>query len=263
LILGRNFGQSDSAGSPHVAVVNEAFARRAFGLSNPLGHRIYETAKKDTITIVGVVSNARYRSLRAEAPPTVYRPIAQLPSAFGFLLTLNLEVWTSTPPSSVANPIDRLVKHLDSQASVDLRAFDSLIDSDLLYERLLTVLSVAFGIIGLLLSAIGVYGLSAYSVARRTSEVGIRMAMGATPRSIFTLILSEHLRLLAIGVTAGSLLSIALTRFLHAWLFGVSATDPLVFFSALVFVSALAVIAAFVPARRAAHLNPVAALRCE
>ena len=84
--------------------------------------------KKDTITIVGIVSDARYRTLRDEAPLTVYRPIAQLPPAFGFLLTVNLEVWTSTPPSGVANPIDRLVKHLDRQAFVDFRAFDSLID---------------------------------------------------------------------------------------------------------------------------------------
>ncbi|MGA8026926.1 MAG: FtsX-like permease family protein [Bryobacteraceae bacterium] len=113
------------------------------------------------------------------------------------------------------------------------------------------------------MSAIGVYGVSAYSVARRTSEVGIRMAMGATPRTILRLIFSEQLRVLAIGLVTGALISVALTRFLRAWLFGVSATDPFLFTLAVLIVSALALFAAFIPARRAAHLNPTAALRSE
>ncbi len=263
LILGRNFARSDSTKSVHVALVNQAFAARFFGSSNPIGRQVYEKEKKDTITIVGIVGDARYRSLRDDVPPTLYRPIAQLPPSFGFLLQLNLEVWTSTPAGDLAKPIDDLVQHLNSQVSVDFHTFDSLIDTNLLYERLLTALSVAFGLIGLFLSAIGVYGLSAYSVARRTSEFGIRMALGAAPMSILNLMFFEQLRVLAMGLVAGGLISIALTRFLRAWLFGVSATDPLLFFFALLLVSALALLAAFIPARRAARLNPVTALRWE
>ncbi len=263
LILGRYFGQLDSDKAVHVALVNQAFATRAFGSADPIGRLVYEKEKKDTITIVGIVGDARYRSLRDQAPPTLYRPIAQLPPSFDFLLSLNLEVWTEIPAIDLTRPIEDLVKHLNNRVSVDFHTFDSLLDSTLLYERLLTVLSVAFGLIGLLLSCIGIYGLSAYSVTRRTSELGIRMAMGATPRKILHLILSEYVRVLAVGLASGSLVSIALTRFLRAWLFGVSATDPYLFSFALVLVSAFALCAIFVPARRAARLNPMAALRCE
>lgn len=263
LILGRSLSDSDSANAQRVAVVNEAFARRWFNDSNPIGYRIVEKGKKDLITIIGVVGDARYRRLQDETPPTLYRPIAQLPSAFEFLLELKLEVWTSTPAASLAEPVRQMVHRLDAQAFVDTQTFDSLIDSNLLYERLLTALSIAFGIVGLTLSTVGVYGLSAYSVARRTSELGIRMAMGATPRRILKLVLSEHFRLVVIGVTAGLLASIALTRFLRAWLFGISATDPILFCFALLILSAIALCAALVPARRAAHLNPLSALRHE
>ncbi len=263
LILGRNLEPRDSPKAVHVAVVNQAFATSAFGSSNPIGRQLYEKEKKDPITIVGVVGDARYRTLRDDAPPTLYRPIAQLPPSFEFVLTLNLEVWTSSPASHLRKPMDRLVKQLDDQAVVDFRTFDSLIDSNLLYERLLTALSVAFSLIGLFLSATGVYGLAVYSVARRTSEFGIRMALGATPKSILSLVFSEQTRLLVIALAAGLAASLALTRFLRAWLFGVSPTDPWLYSVAVIVISALALLAAFVPARRAARLNPLTALRCE
>ncbi len=266
LLLGRYFGQTDSAKAVHVALVNQAFARQAFGSSNAIGRQVFEKEKKekkDTITIVGIVGDARYRNLRDAAPPTLYKPIAQLPPSFDFLLSLNLEVWTETPAVELTRPVDELVKSLNNRVSVDFHTFDSLIDFTLLYERLLTALSVAFASIGLLLSFVGVYGLSAYAVNRRTAELGIRMAMGATPGGILQLIFIEHLRVLAIGLAAGSCVSIALTRFLQAWLFGVSATDPYLFSAALVIVSAFALGAVIVPARRAARLNPMMALRCE
>jgi ABC-type antimicrobial peptide transport system permease subunit len=179
------------------------------------------------------------------------------------VLTLNLELWTSSPAIDLRDPIQKLVHRLDSQAPVDFRTFDSLIDSDLLYQRLLAALSVGFGLIGLFLSALGVYGLSAYSVARRTSEFGIRMALGATPEKIFKMVLSEQIRLLAIALPAGLLISLALARFLRAWLFGVTATDPALYAVTMLVVSAIALFAAFLPARRASRLNPLAALRCE
>jgi putative ABC transport system permease protein len=260
LILGRDIHDSDSAAAPPVALVNESLARRFSG-GNPIGQRIFD--KNKAITIVGVVGDARYRRLRDDAPPTVYRPLSQLPPSFEFLLQLHLEVWTAAPATSLAAPVRDIVKHLNGSSVVDTKTFDSLIDENLLYERLLAALSAAFGFIGLLLSAIGVYGLSAYSVARRTGEIGIRMALGATPRSVLRLILADHARLLLTGAAAGSLMSIVLTRFLRAWLFGVSATDPALFIAALAILSTAAMSAAFVPARRAARLNPVTALRHE
>ncbi len=178
-------------------------------------------------------------------------------------MTLNLEVWTNSPANTLRKPIDELLRHLDNQATADFHTFDSLIHANLLYERLLTALSVAFGLIGLFLSATGVYGLSAYSVSRRIPEFGIRLALGATPKSILTLLLSEQIRLLATALGAGLLISMAVTRFLHAWLFGVSATDPFLYSLAVLFISTLALLAAFVPASRAARLNPTTALRCE
>ena len=263
LLLGRSFGRDDSAKAGHVAIVNQAFAQRAFGRTNPIGRQIYEKDKKDAITIVGVVTNARYQSLRDPAPPTIYRPIEQLPDTFGFLLTLNLEVWTAAPATDLRLPIEQLVKRLESRAITEFRTFDSLIDSNLAYERLLTALSMGFGLIGLFLAITGVYGLSSYSVARRTSEFGIRMALGASPHSILTLVCSEQMRLLSVAVLAGLLLSFATTRFLKTWLFGVSPLDPVIFSVSVIFITSLALTAALVPARRAAHLNPVIALRHE
>jgi putative ABC transport system permease protein len=263
LTLGRDFLSFNNSKSAPVAIVNEAFARRAFGSASPLGQQLFQEPKHDLLTIIGVVSDARYRTLRDDAPPTVYRPVAQLPPSFDFLLALHLEVWTSTPPLTQVSPITTLIKRANPLANLEFHSFESMIDANLLYERLLTALSVAFGAIGLLLSAIGVYGLCAYSVARRIPEFGIRMAMGATPRALVSLVLSEHLRPLFIGLLAGSLISLALTRFLRAWLFGVSATDPELFFCAMILLAALALCAAFLPARRAAHLDPVSALRFE
>jgi putative ABC transport system permease protein len=263
LMLGRNFDIHDSANADHVALVNQSFAMHLFGSSNPIGRQLYEKGKKDPITIVGVVADARDRSLRTDAPPTLYRPIEQLPPSFPFVLTLNLEVWTSSPANNYRKPIEEIVRSLDSRATVNFHTFDSLIDSNLLYERLLTMLSVGFGLIGVFLSATGVYGLCAYSVARRTPEFGIRMALGASPNSILGMMFSEQIRLLAMALAAGLLISMALTRFLRAWLFGVSATDPLLYSLALFVIGALALLAAFLPARRAARLNPLTALRRE
>ncbi len=263
LLLGRNFNDRDLSETAYVALVNQTFAKRAFGSSNPIGQQVHEKGKQGLITIVGVVSDTRYRSLREDAPPTFYRPIAQLPSSFPFVLTLNLEVWTNSSANYFQKPIGELINGLAPQATADFGTFDSLIDSNLLYERLLTALSVSFGLIGLFLSAVGVYGLSAYSAARRTPEFGIRMALGASPKSILKLMLSEQIRLLVIALAAGLLISIALTRFLRAWLFGVSATDPILYSVALIVVSVSALLAAFVPAYRAARLNPLTALRSE
>jgi putative ABC transport system permease protein len=263
LVLGRYFARADSAKAVHVALVNQAFATYVFGSSNPVGRQVYEHDKKDPITIVGIVGDARYRKLREAAPPTLYRPIAQLPPSFDFLLSLNLEVWTETPSAEVVRPVRELVSGLNDRVSVEFHTFDSMIDTNLLYERLLTVLSVAFALIGLVLSSIGVYGVSANSVARRTAEFGIRMAMGATPQRILASIFGEYLSVLAVGLTGGLFISIALMRFLQAWLFGVAATDPYLFSLALVLVSAFALTAIVAPASRAAHLNPMTALRCE
>ncbi len=189
--------------------------------------------------------------------------MSQLPASFPFLLTLNLEVWTASPTNTLRKPIEELVTGLNREATIDFNTFDSLIDSNLLYERLLTVLSVAFGLVGLFLSATGVYGLAAYSVARRTSEFGIRMALGASPKMILRLVLSEQARLLGIALALGLAASIGLTQFLRAWLFDVSATDPRLYSLALLVIAALVLLAGFVPAHRAAGLNPVTALRSE
>jgi putative ABC transport system permease protein len=150
LILGRNFDIHDSVNAAHVALVNQSFASHLFGSSNPIGRQLYDKGKKDQITIVGIVGDARYRALRADVPRTVYRPISQVPPSFPFVLTLNLEVWTSSPANNFRKPIEEIVRRLDTQATLDFRTFDSLIDSNLLYERLLTMLSMAFGLIGLL-----------------------------------------------------------------------------------------------------------------
>ena len=256
LIMGRDLTAKDDAASPRIAVVNESFARRYWPGQSPLGKQFHEVDKAAIlITVAGVVEDARYRDFRKNAPPTVYLPLLQRDSTQGW--SLNLEVWTYTDPQSLIRPMTKLLGGVETT----IRTFTELIDRRLLYERLLTSLSLAFGALGILICAVGIYGVAAYSVSRRTAEIGIRMALGATPGHVMRRILREQAALLGAGLIAGAAGAVLLTRFLRAWLFGVSPTDLPTLLAGMICLAIVTGIATSVPARRAAAIEPLRALR--
>jgi predicted permease len=259
LLAGREFNEGDDAAAPKVAVVNESFARRYWGSQDPLGKQTREVDKKEWVTVVGVVQDAKYRDFRKDAPPAVYLPLLQTDSLMGW--SPHLEVWTYADPHSLVAPVRRILSREANGVDTNFRTFTELIDFRLLYERLLTALSIAFGGLGILICAIGIYGVAAYSVNRRTSEIGVRMALGATPGSVMRLILGGQAILVCAGLCTGAGGALLLTRFLSAWLFGVSPTDVPTLVLSMICLAAVTLLATLIPARRAAGTEPLLALR--
>jgi hypothetical protein len=259
LLAGRDLTERDDETGPKVAVVNESFARRYWKIENPLGKQFHEVDKKELFTVVGVVEDAKYRDFRKGAPPTVYLPLRQIPSTMGW--NLNLEVWTYGEPRSLIMPARDILNRQLKDVSTTFQTFTELIDERLLYERLLTALSVSFGALGILICAVGIYGIAAYSVNRRTAEIGVRMALGATPGAVMRLILREHMILVCAGLCAGSAGALILTRFLRTWLFGVSPTDVPSLVASVLCLAGITALATTIPARRAAGIEPLRALR--
>ena len=259
LLMGRDFTERDDEIAPRVAVVNEGFARRYWRNENPLGKQFHELDKKEIITVVGLVEDAKYRDFRKEAPPTAYFSLAQAPAKLGW--SVKLEVWTHGDPHSLIVPVRDILNRQLKDVPATFQSFTELIDQRLLYERLLTALSVSFGGLGILICAIGIYGVAAYSVSRRTAEIGIRMALGATPGAVMSLILREQFIIVFTGLTAGAVSALLATRFLRAWLFGVSPTDAPTLIGSLLGLVAITALATSIPARRAAGIEPLRALR--
>jgi predicted permease len=257
--LGRDFSPDDRNGSSKVAIINETLARKYFAGVNPLGKRVGLGGKPD-MEIVGVIADTKYRSLREAVPNTVYLPIDQAPTV-PTSGPRTLHVRTFANPAAIAAAVREQVRALDPNLPVKVSLFDDLVDETLVQERLIATLSTFFGALALLLTSLGLYGVIAYSVQRRTREIGVRMSLGARPAAILRAILRENLTMVAIGVAAGSLSSLWLSRLVSRQLFGVAAGDPRTMVSAVTFLIAVATLAAYLPARRASHIDPMAALR--
>jgi ABC-type antimicrobial peptide transport system permease subunit len=174
---------------------------------------------------------------------------------------MDLEVWTYGEPHSLIVPAREILARQQKDVPVTFQSFTELIDERLLYERLLTALSASFGVLGILICAIGIYGVAAYSVNRRTAEIGIRMALGATPGAVMRLVLREHMMLVCAGLGAGAAGALLLARFLRTWLFGVSPTDVPSLVVGMLCLAGLTALATSIPARRAAGIEPLRALR--
>lgn len=258
ILLGRAFNDADISGSARIAVVNQTFVARFFGSANPIGQR-FGFGPGGEVEIVGVARDAKYSDLRSEIPATIYLPFrADAPGASNFL------VRTADDPARPFADIRATVRALDPTLPVvSLRTLDEQIDRLHAQERLFAKLGGAFGVLVLILSAIGLYGLMSYGVARRTSEIGVRMALGALPRHVLSLFLSESLLLVATGLLVGGLAAWGTGQLLKQMLFGLTTTDPLIYGLAALGLSAVATIAAVLPARRAAKLDPTVALRAE
>jgi ABC-type antimicrobial peptide transport system permease subunit len=247
-----------------VAVVNQTLARRFFPGLNPLGRyfRTEEAGKlAPPIQIVGVVKDSKYESLREETYPIAFFPITQ--QAPGHDDAENFELRTATPPSSLVSAVQAAVAGVNKGISIDFHTLAEQVNDSLVQERLLALLSGFFGGLALLLATIGLYGTLSYLVTQRQMEFGVRMALGAQPGSILRLVMRDVVLVLAGGLAAGISISLATVHLLQKMLFGLGARDTLTMAAAVGTLSAVAFIAAYLPARRATKVDPMVALRDE
>jgi predicted permease len=257
LVAGRLVASTDTANSPPVVLLNETAARRYFPAANPIGRRFGNSPRDAAhFEIVGVVSDVKYGSLRDPAPPTMYRPYAQTE-----LSDITFAIRTVAPPASLVSAIRSLVRDVDSNLPVIFvtTAMDSIGDRFARERRLTSALS-AFAVLALVLAAIGVFGLLSSDVARRTGEIGVRVALGASPRAVQLAVLNQSMRMAIAGIAIGVTLALILSRFVSAYLFGVAPNDVMSVLVATAALLTITTLAAYVPARRASRINPVAAL---
>ncbi len=263
VVLGRDFNDRDITGAPRVGIVNQKFVKRYFGNASPLGRHVgmgIDPGTKTDIQIVGVVGDTKYENMREEIPYELYIPSEQK----GFADGGTIYVRAQGDPTRVFNSLRTAVREVDATIPMyDLRTLDDQMEISLLTERLLATLSSVFGCLATLLATLGLYGVMAFMVARRTREIGIRMALGAGQGSVLWMVLRETLTLAGLGVAIGLAGAYAATRLIQAQLFGVAATDLLTVAAASLGIAGVTALAGYVPARRATGIDPMSALRWE
>jgi putative ABC transport system permease protein len=254
---GRTFGDRDGFADPTVSIINEALARRFFEGREPIGQQIglWGAAR----TIVGVVKDERINGLSREAPPAIYLPFRQAPSFSGAEALL---VRTSGPTTGLATSLRTAVKQIDPQLAVfGIQPLSDAVGASVAQQRFVMLLLIAFAGVAVILAAIGIHGVLSYTVAQRRHELGIRVALGATPDRVTGLVLGQGARLTAAGLAIGVMASLALTRVIATQLYGVSASDLTAFAAVLPVLGAVAMLATWLPARRAVRLDPLEAMR--
>jgi len=257
LISGREFTDSDLEGSQLVAVVNVAFADRFWPNQDPIGKKLHATGRWRTV--VGVARNSDYDQIAEKPQPFLYLPLYQ-----EYSRRVAIAVRTPGDPLAFAAPVQDAVHSFDPELPLfDLTTLDSRIQLNTVTQRMGGVFVGAFGVVSLVLAAIGIYGMLSYTTRQRTHELGIRMALGAAPDDVLRLVLREGLTLALLGLSIGLALSFVLTRALSSQLFGVSATDPLTFLGVAFILLFVALLACYLPARRAMRTDPMSALRYE
>jgi len=256
---GRDFGDNDRDGLPSVAIVNETFARRYFPNEICLGRRVSSWVhKKDWLTIVGIVGDTRHR-VEKEPDPQIYVPYLQDGQPYMTLL-----VRTAGNPRLWEGAVRRQVASVDKdQPPHDFATLEQLQAASHTSRRVNLLLLSAFAGLGLILASVGIYGVVSYSVSQRTHEIGVRTALGASPGAVFKLVVGQGLRSALIGTAIGVVASLAITRLLQTILFGVKPTDPATFFAVGLLLSGVALLACYIPARRATKVDPMVALRYE
>ncbi|TAM84276.1 MAG: ABC transporter permease [Acidobacteria bacterium] len=262
LLLGRGMDPHDMEKSSKVAVVNGRMARYFFGNANPLGRHIsFRAIPKEEFEIVGVVKSAKDSDLHEEPPRTVYIPYTQIPTPLG---RVYFEVRTNVNPVELIDSIQHVVHEVDSHLAIlDLKTETQQLDESLLQERFFSALSASFGAFALLLASMGIYGTVAYSVNRRTHEIGIRLALGAQRNDILRMIARNTIILLLIGLAIGMPCTLVSAKLVSSMLFGVKPSDPLTFIAVSLILIVVALLACYIPARRAAKVDPMVALRYE
>jgi len=269
ILAGRTFSAADAAGAPMVGVINETMARRFFGKEDPIGQYVYTDPDPGQtpqfIQIIGIVVDAKYRSLREVTPATMYFPVAQLtgPQPQRMTEAPSFEIRTSTAPATIVKSAAEVFASLNGSISISFRTMEEQVSDSLRQDQLLATLSGFFGGLALLLAMIGLYGVLAYMVTQRRKEIGIRMALGASGNSILGLIMRDVSILLVVGVVVGVGISLWATHFMQKMLFNLNARDAKTIIFSVAVLSAVALLAGYLPARRAARLNPNVILRDE
>jgi predicted permease len=265
ILSGRGFGPADepSAGPtnevPKAAVINQALARRYFGDANPLGRRLYFAHRPEMqFEIAGVVADARYRSLRMAAPPTIYLPFFRADAGATFALRTSMDGQVTT--ASLA----ALARELNPTVRVrDVRTMTDVVHGSIQQERFVAHLGGFFSALALALACLGLYGVLSFTVVQRTREIGVRMALGAQRHDVLSLVIGKGLKLVLVGLLAGLAGAWSLTRFVSGLLFGVTPTDPITFAGVAMLLVVVALFASWLPARHATKVDPMEALRCE
>jgi macrolide transport system ATP-binding/permease protein len=262
LLLGRDFADTDTAHAPRVAVINESMAKFYFGKRSPLGETIfYDGPLKFTLTVVGVAKDVRDHLVRNQPPRRFY--VSYMQPVDGQMGT-DYEVRSALAPAVLDRQIRRAVRSVSPRLSVEfVQAVEKSIDNSLLRERLIARLSILFGFLSLLLGCAGLFGIMAYSVGRRTREIGIRIAVGGQPHHVVWSVVSEALLLVVGGLLIGIPVALLLSRYLQSLLFGLTPADGWSIFAVIVTTGLMTLVASIIPARRATRIDPVTALRCE
>lgn len=263
LLAGRDFRRTDVLGAPKVCIVNETFAKKYFGTTNAVGHRIGmndDPGAKTDVTIIGVVHNTKYEGMRNEIPIEVFCPYQQL----DFPTNITAYLRTAQNPQQIFNTVLKQMHELDANVPVyDMITLEKQMENSLVTERLVAFLSTGFGLLATILASIGLYGVIANAVARRTREIGIRMAVGAAKADVLWMVMREVLILLVIGIAIALPASWFITQSVRSLLYGIQPSDPLSIFSAILGIATVVTLAGYLPAHRATKVDPILALHYE
>lgn len=264
LLRGRDFSQNDTATSSRVAVVNRTFVRQCLGGADPIGKTLRTKPEPNfpstAYEIVGVIPDTQYNDLRGETPPMTFVPASQYPQPWPWCAMM---IQSNAPPAFVITAVKRQLAERHPELVMDFSDFQARIRDGLVRERLMAMLSGFFGLLAALLTMVGLYGVVSYMVTRRRTEIGIRMALGAQRGQVVGMVMREAGRMLTIGIAAGTALALIAGRAASSLLFGLKPYDPLTLVAAIALLAAIAVLASFVPARRATKVDPIVALRYE
>jgi predicted permease len=267
ILAGRDFNENDTASAPKVGILSESLARKAFPGQNPIGKRFLghfnpgEGTPGDLIEVVGICGDTRYWSLKQDPIGMFYQPYQQTPNLdFG----ATYEVRTSLSPASIAPSLRKAVQSIDPDLPLqEIRTQQEQIGASMQQERIIAALTASFGVLALVLASVGVYGVMAYSVAQRTSEIGIRMALGALPREVLSMVLREATWIAVVGIICGTGATLLSTRLVTSLLYGLHPNDPVILATSALLLALVGMVASWAPARRAAAVEPMQALRHE